>query len=158
ERLRHGAEFLQLRVPFTEIELTGFATHLLAENRMTEGLLRLSLSRGVGPHGYSPRGADQPFLVMTCFPAPAVNPENLPQWKLITSSFRVPAGDKISNFKTCNKLPQVMARLEAESAGANEALLLNTNGDMAEAASSNLFWIAHGEVCTTPLADGALAG
>ena len=158
ERLQRGAEFLQLRLPFTPAELTDFSAQLIAQNEMPDGLLRVSLSRGVGPRGYSSRGANKPFLVMTCFPSPAVDAKNLPPWKLITSSFRIPAGEKLSTFKTCNKLPQIMARGEAETAGANEALLLNTNGEVAEAASSNLFWIANDEVCTTPLANGILAG
>src|SRR5262245_37161887 len=109
ERLQRGAEFLKLRLPFTPAEMANFSTQLIAQNQLEDGLLRVSLSRGVGPRGYSPRGADQPFLVMTCFATPVINPQNPPRWKLITSSFRVPCGEKLSNFKTCNKLPQVMA-------------------------------------------------
>ncbi|HTH48862.1 MAG TPA: aminotransferase class IV, partial [Candidatus Limnocylindria bacterium] len=80
------------------------------------------------------------------------------RWELITSSFRIPAGDRLATFKTASKLAQVMARAEAEERGADEALLLNTDGRFAEAASSNLFWIENGVVCTTPLAEGLLAG
>ena len=52
----------------------------------------------------------------------------------------------------------MLARAEAEERGADEALLLNTDGRFAEAASSNLFWIERGVVCTPPLAEGLLAG
>ena len=52
----------------------------------------------------------------------------------------------------------MLARAEAEAAGANEALLLNTDGWVVEAASSNLFWIERNTVCTPPLASGILAG
>lgn len=158
ERLHAGAKFLGIRLPFSDAELTAAATELLTRNAMTEANLRLVLSRGVGPRGYSPKGADSPTLVMTLHPAPAVSPEKPMRWELITSSFRIPAGDRLATFKTANKLAQVLARAEAEERGADEALLLNTDGRFAEAASSNLFWIENGVVCTTPLAEGLLAG
>ena len=158
ERLHAGAKFLGIRIPFTDAELTAAAAEMVARNGLLEATLRLSLSRGIGPRGYSPRGADSPTLVLTLHPAPSVSPEQPVRWKLITSSFRIPAGDRLATFKTANKLAQVMARAEAEERGADEALLLNTDGRFAEAASSNLFWIEHGVLCTTPLAEGLLAG
>jgi branched-subunit amino acid aminotransferase/4-amino-4-deoxychorismate lyase len=51
-----------------------------------------------------------------------------------------------------------MARLEAEEKGANEALLINTNGEVAETTSGNLFWIFHDNVCTVPTGRGVLPG
>ena len=125
---------------------------------MPDAILRLTLSRGVGLRGYSPRGADQPVLVMSLHPAPLADPLHPPQWRLITASFRLPAGEALAQYKTCNKLPQILARAEADAAGADEALLLNTDGLVAEAASSNLFWFDHDVVCTPPLQAGALAG
>ena len=80
------------------------------------------------------------------------------RWRAHTASFRLPAGELVAQFKTCNKLSQVLARAEAEASGANEALLLNTDGWVVEAASSNLFWIERDTVCTPPLASGILAG
>lgn len=157
-RLERGADFLRLRVPFTREQLRDFAGQLITLNRMTEAVLRLTLSRGIGPRGYSTRGADHPVLVMTLHPAPVIDPLHPPQWRLITASVRLPAGEALAQFKTCNKLPQILARAEADEAGADEALLLNTDGFVAEAATSNLFWIADGAVCTPPLIAGALAG
>jgi branched-subunit amino acid aminotransferase/4-amino-4-deoxychorismate lyase len=61
-------------------------------------------------------------------------------------------------YKNCNKLPQILARVEAEAAGFDEALLLNSQGEVAEAASSNLFWMEGDALFTTPLAAGILAG
>jgi branched-subunit amino acid aminotransferase/4-amino-4-deoxychorismate lyase len=51
-----------------------------------------------------------------------------------------------------------LARAEAEGSGADEALLLNNEGNVAEAAAGNLFWLENGAVCTPPVSDGALAG
>jgi branched-subunit amino acid aminotransferase/4-amino-4-deoxychorismate lyase len=61
-------------------------------------------------------------------------------------------------FKTCNKLPQVLARAQAELQAADEALLANTEGFLVEGAAGNLFWIQQGTVCTPPLDCGILAG
>lgn len=158
ERLEQGAKFLGLNIPFTREERAGFALELASQNQMTEALLRLTLSRGVGVRGYSPRGADQPTLVMTVHPVGASVAGAPLRWRVKTSGFRLPAGERLALFKTCNKLAQVLARAEAEAAGADEALLLNTDGFVVEAASSNLFWMRDGAVYTPPLASGILNG
>jgi branched-subunit amino acid aminotransferase/4-amino-4-deoxychorismate lyase len=76
----------------------------------------------------------------------------------MTSSFRVLAADPLSSFKTLNKLTHVMARAEAVEKDADEALLINTNGEVAETASGNLFWVYNEKICTTPTGRGVLPG
>ena len=156
ERLRKGGDFLGIKIPFGCISLEKFAAELIAQNKMPDALMRLTVSRGVGPRGYSPKGADKPTLVMSLHPATGTTVSQSVSWKLVTSSHRLPAGDALAQFKTANKLAQVLAR--ADAAGADEALLCNTDGFVAEGASSNLFWIESGTVCTPPLASGILAG
>lgn len=158
DRLKRGAEFLNLRLPIPPEELKQAAGELIQQNQMPECILRLTLSRGVGPRGYSPRGAEQPVVVMSVHPAPVIDPQNPPAWHLATSSFRVPAAAALANFKTCDKLVSVLARAEAEAQHCEEALLLNTKGEVAEAAGSNLFWITGDEVNTAPPAAGLLPG
>ena len=158
ERLRRGADFLGIKIPLGGKALAKFAAELIAKNQMPNGLLRLTLSRGVGLRGYSPKGADKPTLVMTLHPAPEAAGIGSAGWKLITASFRLPAGETLAHFKTANKLAQVLARAEADAVGADEALLLNTDGFVVEGASSNLFWVQSGAVCTPPMTSGVLAG
>lgn len=153
-RLQHGADFLKLTVPWRADELRKFATKLIEQNALPESVLRITLTRGSGSRGYSPKDADNPTLAMTLHPLPPV-PSAL---RLATASLRVSANDPLASFKTANKLVQVLARADAEARGADEALLLNTDGHVAETAASNLFWLADGVVCTPPVADGALAG
>jgi aminodeoxychorismate lyase len=156
ERFERGAKFLKIQPPFSAELLRELVSELVTRNQMPEALLRLSLSRGVGLRGYSPKGAERPSLVMSLHPAlPGDGPV---RWKLVTSSFRLPANEPLAAFKTCNKLPQILARAEADAAGADEALLLNTDGHVVEAASSNLFWIQKQMVFTPPLASGILPG
>ena len=158
ERLRRGANFLKIPLPYSCDSLRGFASQLIANNQLALSLLRLTLSRGVGTRGYSPKGAERPSLVMSLHPAPVREPQAVPRWRLVTSSFRLPATERLAQFKTCNKLPQILARAEADAANADEALLLNTDGYVVEASSSNLFWIEGGAVRTPPLAGGILPG
>ncbi|MDB6121482.1 MAG: Aminodeoxychorismate lyase [Pedosphaera sp.] len=158
ERMQHGAALLHLKIPYDSTEMKDFATELIQRNQMPESLLRITVSRGIGQRGYSPQGADRPSFVMSLHAAPALNPSEPQRWKIITSSVRVPTSDVMTQAKTCNKLSQILARAEAESTGAQEALLLNTDGKIAEATSSNLFWIENDTVCTPSLASGALPG
>ena len=158
ERFQNGAKVLKIAMPFSSAALKKFAGQLIAKNKMPEALLRITLSRGVGVRGYSPKGADNPTLVMTLHPPAKLDLEHPPKWKVITSSIRLPASEPLALFKTCNKLPQIMARAQADAAGAQEALLSNTDGFVVEGTTSNLFWIRDGTVCTPPLASGILPG
>jgi branched-chain amino acid aminotransferase len=116
----------------------------------------VTLTRGPGARGYSARGADRPTLVMALHPAPSR--ENLGEWNLITSSFRIPASDLLASFKTTSKILHILARAEAEEKGADEALLINTNGEVAEAAGGNIFWVYQDKICTVPTGRGVLPG
>jgi branched-chain amino acid aminotransferase len=158
ERLQRGAEFLKIKLPYSSAALRQFTDELVEKNKMPEALLRVTLSRGVGVRGYSPRGAENPTLVMSLHPAPSHDANSHPRWKLITSSHRLPANEPLAQFKTCNKLAQILARAEADAIGADEALLLNTDGFVVEGAGSNLFWIDGDTLCTPPLASGILPG
>ena len=157
-RLRAGAGFLRIKLPLSSSQLEAVADKLIAANKMPESLLRIALSRGVGPPGYLPKNTGRPTLAMSLRAAPKLDLKNHPQWKLLTSSFRIPANDSLGNFKTSNKLIQVLARAEAAESGADEALLLNTDGFVAEGTSSNTFWIKRGTILTPPLAAGILPG
>lgn len=157
-RLQRGAEALRMALPIAPNALEDFAGRLLKENQTAQALLRISLSRGVGVRGYSAKNADHPCLVMSLHPAPPLAPEPPPKWRLITSSLRLLANNPLAQFKTANRLASIMARAEAEEAGVDEALLLNSDGFVAEGAASNLFWIQEGAVLTAPLSSGIVAG
>lgn len=154
DRLQAGAEFLQIKIPTAPDAIAAFVEQLLRENQMHKGMLRVQLSRGVGTRGYSAKGADSPTLVMTTHAATQCPSEV----KIVTSSIRIPANDLLSKYKTCSKLSHVIARMESDSKGADEALLLNSDGNVAEATSSNFFWMDNDTVHTTPLESGALPG
>ena len=158
ERMTRGADFLKIKCPFTPKELQDFAGQLIGQNQMPEAVLRVTLTRGPGERGYTPQIDSQPTVVMTLHTAPPMDVGNPVQWRLITSSYRIPAGDPLSSFKTANKLVHIMARMEAVEKDADEALLVNTNGEVAETASGNLFWVYQDNICTVPTGCGVLPG
>ncbi len=158
ERLTRGADFLKIKPPFTPKELEKFARRLVEANQMSEAILRVTLTRGPGVRGYSPKNPGAPTLAMTLHPLPPQNADEPLQWSLVTSSYRIPASDALSSFKTTSKILNVLARAEAEEKGADEALLLNTNGEVAETAGGNLFWVYQDKICTVPAGRGVLPG
>ena len=95
---------------------------------------------------------------MALYATQALDPTNPTRWRMVTSSFRLPPADGLASHKTGSKLLQVMARREAESAEADEALLVNTLGEVAEGASANLFWSRGAVVYTSPTSVGVLPG
>ncbi len=158
ERLARGADFLKIPMPHSPKGMQKIAEELIEKNQMPEAVLRVTLTRGVGRRGYTIQGADRPTLAMTLHPLPPQKPDEPLFWSLITSSFRIPASDALAAFKTTSKVLNVLARAEAEAAGADEALLLNTNGEVAETAGGNIFWVYHDKICTVPTGRGVLPG
>jgi aminodeoxychorismate lyase len=156
QRFRCGAEFLKIALPFSSDALRNFADELIVRNQMPDCLLRIVLSRGVGVRGYSPKGAEHPTLVMSLHSVPTSSPRR--GWRLVTAPFCLPASDPLFQFKTCNKLAQILARAHADDVGADEALLLNSDDCVVEASSGNLFWLVDESVCTPPIAAGVLPG
>lgn len=156
ERLIRGADFLKIKSPFTPDQLQDFGRQLIEKNQMPDAILRVVLTRGPGERGYTPRPGGHPTVAMTLHPVPTL--ERLVRWKLVTASYRILATDPLASFKTLNKLTHIMARMEALEKGADEALLLNTNGAVAETASGNLFWVSRNRVCTVPAGRGGLPG
>lgn len=153
-RLERGLSLLRIALPSRADDLRTQAVELIRRNNLPDCTLRLAISRGSGRRGYSIQGADSPTVVMTLHPF-VPPPGSL---RLATATLRVPARDPLALTKSANKLPHILARAEAEERGADDALLLNVTGDVAEASASNVFWIEGGTVYTPPLTDGALAG
>jgi branched-chain amino acid aminotransferase len=159
DRLFHGCEFLKIKLVLNMAQIEALVQEAARRNSMKSGLVRIQVTRGIGPRGYSPKGADQPTLVLTAFeaedPTRNVSPK---MFHVITSSFRVATGDRVAGHKSCSKLHNVLARAEADQNEADESLLLNTEGELTEGSSSNVFWVEDDKVFTPPLSAGILPG
>jgi branched-chain amino acid aminotransferase len=153
-RLVSSAAALGISFPGGADAIERAAGAVLDANEAADGVLRLHLSRGVGRRGYSPAGAVSPVLIVTLHP-PAPRP---PSPRLITATWRVMAGDPWAAHKTSSQIGRVMARAEAAERGADDALILNHLGEVAETAGSNVLWIRDGRLVAPPPVAGALPG
>lgn len=153
-RLRAGAHDLGIPVPFTDRQIAGQIADLIAAHDMTEGALRLTLSRGPGARGVLPPDAPTPTLLITAGPMPSQDPVTL----IVAQRTRRNELSPLARLKSLNYLDSVIARQEARAAGADDAILLNTQGRVAETSAANLFLLVNGGLVTPPVAEGALPG
>ncbi len=155
-RLGHGARVLGFSVPYGADELTAAITAVIEANDITEGVLRLTLTRGPGPRGLLPPDPSEPSLLITGASQELVSGE--PATAVIATVTRRNEQSALSGVKATSNLDNVLAAREAADKGAHEALLLNGTGNLAEAAAANLFLVIDGQAVTPPVADGALPG
>jgi len=157
-RLAAGARCLRIQLPCDQTEALAQVVELIARNRTPEAVLRLHLSRGCGPRGYSPGGAGHPLVVMAMFGAPELSPDRLAGVRLGIASFTINSNDRLPQFKTASRVLHVLARGEAEAHGFDDALLLDERKQVLEATSSNFFWFRNRTLVTPPVAAGILPG
>ncbi|MCH7957488.1 MAG: aminotransferase class IV family protein [Proteobacteria bacterium] len=154
-RLRAGADVLDLPVPVSDEALGRALEETLKANAVTDGVLRLTLTRGPGPRGLLPPPRPRPTLLITAA-AEASSPS--PIRAVIATKTRRNEHSPLSRCKCINYLDNILARLEAAKRGADDALMLNTAGRLAGTTIANLFLVIDGVVVTPPVADGALPG
>ncbi len=154
-RLQHGAGVLGIEIPFTRAELLQAITEVAGAQSISEAAARLTLTRGPAPRGVLPVAPPRPTLLITAAPLPAA----LPPAHLITARCtRRNETSPLSRIKSLNYGDSILARQEAAARGADDALLLNTQGFLAEATAANVFLSIAGQLITPPIPDGALPG
>lgn len=116
--------------------------------------VRITWTAGSGGRGLLRPSELQPRLLVTAAPAP--KPEG--PARLITAGVRRNEQSPASRLKTLSYLDNILARREAQAAGADEALMLNGAGDIACATVANILWFAKGRLFTPPPESGVLAG
>jgi len=155
KRMRAGAEFFGLPLTQSDAEIAAAITALLEANGQTEAMLRITLSRGPGPRGILPPAEATPTLLLSTGPLP---PKPGPVKAIIATCTRRNEFSPTARFKTLNYLDNIAARREAEAKGADEALLLNSQGKLTESTAANLFLVLDGDVLTPPVSEGCLPG
>lgn len=161
ERLRGSAFGIRLPVPWSDAHLGDELAEVMAALGGTDHYLRLIITRGSGELGYGLNPAQQPNLVIIGGPFEEVPEERLRQGfkAVVVTVRRNHRGALPPNLKTGNLLNPRLAALEAQAANADDALMLNLDGNLCEASTSNLFLVLPGGVLATPdLASGLLEG
>jgi branched-subunit amino acid aminotransferase/4-amino-4-deoxychorismate lyase len=159
DRLAESARQLRLSAPPHET-LHTIAQELAHRNALTEGSLRITLTRGPGDHALATGTAGPPTLLATLKPMPADWRVRAAQgWHLITATARRPSPLAVpSQLKTLGRVYALLAQLEAEGASADGALLLTADGDVAEGPTWNFFWRTGRVIRTADPAGGVLEG
>jgi branched-chain amino acid aminotransferase len=161
-RLLEGASVLELPLPAPS-DLAWAVRETLRRNGLPRSVARLTATRGVDPgRGLALPAQSTPTVVVRVTPRERLNSESggrgigLSIW---VASLRRNETSPISRVKTLAYTEGIVARLGAQRAGADDALLLNTQGNVACATSSNIFVVRSDRaVVTPPTSDGALPG
>lgn len=160
DRLMLSARAIALIVPYTQAQLIRAVREIIAAAPEQNGYLRLVVTRGVGPLGVDPSRCHSPQVFMIADRLQLVSPRVREQGaKVIIAATRRLGPDGLDpRIKSLNYLNHVLARMEASHAGADEAILLNSAGRVAEGSADNIFILRHGELLTPPVIEGALDG
>ncbi len=156
QRLCDGLEQLQFEAPVSQEELRAICIELAERNEVVEGFVRVHLTRGAGDVGLPAASVKNPTVVALAQTRDFEQQHIL--IRAITSAWRVDAASPLSRIKTANRAPYVLARLDAARAGAEEAVMLNNQANVAEFTASNLFAVKDGQLFTPALSDGPLPG
>lgn len=159
-RLAAGAKALALALPGGAPRVREIVLETVRAHGAAEAYVRLVVTRGEGALGVDPTTCPNPRLFCLVDQVEIYPQEKLERGiTLVTSSLRRPPCDVLDpRVKSLNYLNNALAKLEARQQGADEALLLNLQGKVAEASVANLFACRAGELATPPVSDGALEG
>ena len=158
DRLKQTCEYLDIIPGVSWYRVRLACEELAASHQGSHGVVRLHISRGVGPRGYSPAGCKNPTVVAAAHSTDLRLPPTLEARTLTIATERLFSGTRLNRWKTANKLTQVLARGEAIRRGYDEAILLNERGECAEATSANLFLWLEDQLVTPPLTAGCMDG
>jgi branched-chain amino acid aminotransferase len=159
-RLRTGLAVLGISLTRSDAELAAAIGDALAANGHLDAAVRLTVSRGpaargLWPQELGPQELGSATVVITCVPALfTLGTARL----IVCSSTRRNEFSPLSRIKSINCLDAVLAKREALERGAEDALLLNAQGRVAEASAANVFVWLKGRLATPPVVEGALPG
>jgi branched-chain amino acid aminotransferase len=160
DRMYQSAHSLMLQIPLTKEQVTEAVLETLRKNNMKDAYIRLVVTRGVGDLGLDPRKCPKATIIIIA--GAIVLHGNEAKEKGITTLVswvrRHPVDATSHEIKSLNYLNSVMAKIEANAAGADEAICLDKNGFVAEGVGENIFIIKNGRLFTPPVCSGALPG
>ena len=160
ERLEFSAKAILLDLPMKRDEFAHAVCETCRENGLTNGYIRLVVTRGAGHLGLTPDGCGPPSVVIIADEI-QLYPEELYENGLRIISVptrRINASALPPAVKSLNYLNNILAKIEAKRVGFQEALMLNDKGEIAECTGDNVFILSKGILYTPPLDAGSLRG
>jgi len=159
-RLFDSAKAIHLEIPATREEVTQTVLDTIRRNELRDGYVRLIVTRGVGGLGLSPYRCERASIIAIASSIALYSPELYEKGLVLaTCSTRRPNHDSLSPaVKSLNYLSNIMAKIEAMAAGAEEGVMLNAAGYVAECTGDNIFIVKNGIIYTPTVASGSLYG
>jgi branched-chain amino acid aminotransferase len=161
-RLRDGLDALAIPMPWSDAELGEGIAAVVAANAPADAAVRLTVSRGApSSRGLLPAAWRdlRPTVVVQAWPHVPLSPAVLARGiRAIVATGRRDPAHPLATVKTISRADHVHAKLEAELAGADDAITLTLDGHVAEATTANVAIVVGSRVLTPPLAAGILAG
>jgi len=160
DRLFCSAKALLLDVPLSHSEMMRAVVDTCRRNKIRDGYIRLVVTRGVGTLGLNPNRCKNPSVIIIAGKIQLYPPELYRKGMEIVTVATTRNLHSALNpaIKSLNYLNNILAKIEANQAGCEEAIMLNAEGFVAECTGDNLFIIKEGHLSTPPLSAGALYG
>ena len=160
ERLYDSAKAIWLEVPIEAQELSSITVEALRRSGIAEAYIRHIITRGVGDLGLDPRKCPKPSVIIIVDTI-KLWPEQVYETGLnvITAGTPIPHRESLSpRVKSLNYLAHILAKVEGIHAGADEVLMLDSSGAVAEGSGQNVFVVKKGRITTPPPYAGILKG
>ena len=160
ERLFDSARAIALNIGLEKSAVIEATLETIRQNKLQDGYIRLVVTRGVGDLGLNPMLCPKASMIIIASKITLYSAEKYENGlEVVTcATRRIPHGALSPMVKSLNYLNNVMAKIEAQNAGAGEGLMLNEQGFVSECTGDNIFIIKNGVIFTPPIAAGALAG
>src|SRR2546425_5951469 len=160
DRLFCSAKSILLTIPLAHADMMKAVVETCRRNKLRDGYIRLLVTRGVGTLGLNPNRCKNPSVVIIADKIQLYPPELYQRGMEIVTVPTVRNLHSALNpaIKSLNYLNNVLAKLEANQAGCEEAVMLNAEGFVAECTGDNVFIVKEGQLFTPPLSAGALYG
>ena len=160
DRLFHSAKAILLEIPLSREEMMQATIATIRANKLRDCYVRLIVTRGIGTLGLNPRSCKKPSVIIIAGKIQVYPPELYARGMEIVTVPTVRNLHSAVNpaIKSLNYLNNILAKIEANNAGVEEAVMLNSEGFVAECTADNLFIIKNGALFTPPLSAGALYG
>jgi branched-chain amino acid aminotransferase len=160
DRLWASARAICLEIPLSKAAVAKAVNDTLAANKLSDGYVRLVVTRGAGSLGLDPNRTKNPQVIVIADTISLYPREFYEQGlKIVTAATqRVQSAALSPRIKSLNYLNNIMAKLEGLRAGCVEALMLNHKGEVAECTGDNVFVVRSGVLLTPPPDAGILEG
>jgi len=156
-RLYNSAKSISLKIPLSKEEFREAILETIRKNDYKDAYIRVVVTRGHGDLGLNPVKCPKPsVIVIVDYIAPLY--EGINATAIVAATRRNNPDALDPQIKSLNYLNNILAKIEANRAGVDEAIMLNHHGTICEGTSDNLFIIKNGVLITPPLSDGALGG